>query len=206
MQFLARNFLLKRSIKPPKSQIFPTFWLFWHKSSKSCYNLHWHFDKKSCFVVVLVLKDWISTVQSNFLSQKLSVECNFFFKWVVFAFLAFLAFLARNWYFFSLSREKWKVRENPRYTHHSLWNSFSGNFMNFLLTSTSIRKWRREQKGLLCVPSSSPRPSRSRRRYFSHFFLVFEQQQAWCPHKINIIFKNVLRDLILQRFNRRYFS
>ena len=104
MQFLARNFLLKRSIKPPKSQILPPFWLFWHKSSKSSYNLHWHFDKKSCFVVVLVLKDWISTVQSNFLSQKLSVECNFFsnelflhfsrfshFSWEIDLFSRFLA-------------------------------------------------------------------------------------------------------------------
>ena len=100
MQFLAKNFLLKRSIKPPKSQILPTFWLFWHKISKSSYNLHWHFDKKSCFVVAWVLNEWISTIQFDFLSLKLSVECNFFSNGLFLHFSReidlFSRFLARN--------------------------------------------------------------------------------------------------------------
>ena len=106
----------------------PSFWLFWQKSSKSSYILHWHFDKKSCFVVVLVLNEWISTIQFDFLSQKLSVECNFSSNELFFAFLAFLAFLARNQFFFSLSREKWKVRENPRYKLNWISNIFGIRF------------------------------------------------------------------------------
>ena len=47
---------------------------------KNRYFLHWNFDWKSCFVVFFLEWNKWKNPQFNFLSQNLSIECNFF-KW-----------------------------------------------------------------------------------------------------------------------------
>ena len=48
--------------------------------SNNSYFLHWNFDWKSCFVVFFLEWNEWKNPQFNFLSQNLSIECNFF-KW-----------------------------------------------------------------------------------------------------------------------------